>query len=245
MAVRSALLPRAANSQSVKRIVKTFDSIVRKRLLPLLAGLLILRVTIVVVLNYRNYLPPDFESDFLQDREQYFWKGYHWAFYAHLVSGPLSLILGMILISDRFRTRFPNWHRYLGRLQAINVLFLVAPSGLLMAYYAMTGPIAAMGFAVLAIVTAICMALGWRTAVQRRFSEHRLWMQRCFVLLCSAVVIRVIGGLLTVIDYGPEWPYQAAAWGSWLVPLLGFELSRSRRLLPESNALTSSLLLDR
>jgi hypothetical protein len=78
---------------------KKFNSIVLPQLLPLLAGVLILRVTFAVVLNYRDYLPPNFESDFLQDREQYFWKGYHWAFYTHLASGPMSLILGMILIS--------------------------------------------------------------------------------------------------------------------------------------------------
>lgn len=205
---------------------KNFDSMTLLNLLPFVTALLIIRVTVAVVLNYRDYLPPNFESDFLQDREHYFWKGYHWAFYTHLASGPVSLILGMILISDRFRLRFPKWHRYLGRSQAINVLFLVAPSGLLMAYRAMTGPIAAVGFALLAIATAVCMAMGWRTAVQRRFTEHRLWMQRCFVLLCSAVVVRVIGGLLTVIDYGPTWPYQAAAWGSWLVPLAIYELSQ-------------------
>jgi hypothetical protein len=97
-----------------------------------------------------------------------------------------------------------------------------------MAYRAMTGPIAAVGFALLAITTAACMAMGWRTAVQRRFAEHRRWMQRCFVLLCSAVVVRVIGGLLTVIDYGPAWPYQAAAWGSWLVPLAIYEFTQRR-----------------
>jgi uncharacterized membrane protein len=208
--------------------VKKVDSITLPNLLPFVTALLIVRVTVAVVLNYRDYLPPNFESDFLQDREQYFWKGYHWAFYTHLVSGPVSLILGMILISDRFRLRFPKWHRYLGRIQAVNVLFLVAPSGLLMASRAMTGPVAGMGFALLAVATAACMALGWRTAVQRRFAEHRRWMQRCFVLLCSAVVVRVIGGLLTVIDYGPAWPYQAAAWGSWLVPLLVFEIRQIR-----------------
>ena len=205
---------------------KKLDSSTLPKLLPFVTALLIIRVTLAVVLNYRDYLPPNFESDFLQDREDYFWKGYHRAFYTHLASGPVSLILGMILISDRFRLLFPKWHRYLARIQAVNVLFLVAPSGLLMAYRAMTGPIAAVGFAMLAITTAACMAMGWRTAVQRLFAEHRRWMQRCFVLLCSAVVVRVIGGLLTVIDYGPAWPYQAAAWGSWLVPLAIYEFTQ-------------------
>lgn len=213
-------------SEQIEVPVNKLNSFTLPNLLPFVTALLIIRVTVAVVINYREYLPPNFESDFLQDREGYFWKGYHWAFYMHLLSGPVSLMLGMILISERFRLRFPKWHSYLGRIQAVNVLFLVAPSGLWMACYAMTGPVAAMGFGVLAVATAFTMAMGWRTAVQRRFAEHRLWMQRCFVLLCSAVVVRVIGGLLTVIDYGPAWPYQAAAWGSWLVPLLVFELTR-------------------
>src|SRR5690349_19466084 len=94
-----------------------------QRVLTILAGLLILKVTAGVVLNYRNYFPPNFESDFLQGREQYFSGSYQWAFYTHLVAGPLSLIVGMILLSERFRLRFPKWHRALGRIQVLDVLF--------------------------------------------------------------------------------------------------------------------------
>lgn len=198
-------------------------------LLPLLTVLQICRVTVAVVLNYRNYLPPDFEADFLYGRQSYFWKGYHWAFYTHLASGPTSLILGLILLSDQFRLRFKGWHRLLGRIQAMNVLLLLTPSGLWMSYYAATGPVGCFGFASLAVATATCMALGWRTAVQRRFAEHRRWMQRCFVLLCSAVVIRMIGGLATVLDYEPDWPYPVAAWASWLVPLIVYETFQHRK----------------
>src|SRR5579863_5036040 len=89
------------------------------RVLTVLAGLLILRVTLGVVLNYRNYFPPNFESDFLQGREAYFSGSYHWAFYAHIVAGPISLVLGMVLLSERFRLRFPKWHRMLGRIQVL------------------------------------------------------------------------------------------------------------------------------
>jgi hypothetical protein len=34
----------------------------------LLAGLLVLKVTVRVILNYHNYFPPNFESDFLRGR---------------------------------------------------------------------------------------------------------------------------------------------------------------------------------
>ena len=91
------------------------------------------------MLKYRDYVPPNFESDFLRGRESYFSGSYHWAFYVHIASGPVALILGLILIGEQFRLSFPKWHRLLGRIQGLTVLFLVTPSGLWMAKYAEVG----------------------------------------------------------------------------------------------------------
>jgi uncharacterized membrane protein YozB (DUF420 family) len=210
-----------------------------QRVVTLLAGLLILKVTVRVILNYRNYFPPNFESDFLRGRELYFSGFYHWAFYTHIASGPFSLMLGMILVSEHFRRRFPRWHRHMGRIQVASVLLLLTPSGLWMAYYAAAGPIAAAGLAVLAVVTGICVALGWRSALKRRFADHRRWMWRAFLLLCSAVVLRLIGGLATVTGATATWVDPLATWMSWLLPLTVFELSefgkrQTRRSLAHS-----------
>jgi uncharacterized membrane protein len=200
--------------------------------LALLGALLVCKVTLSIVLGYRDYLPPDFNADFLLGRESYFWGRYSCAFYAHLVSGPLSLLVGTVLISEQFRSRFPTWHRRLGRLQVACVLLFLAPSGLWMAFYAISGAIAAAGLGTLAIATAACVALGWRAAVIRRFGDHRRWMQRAYVLLCSAVVIRIIGGLATVAQWDALWIYSISTWGSWLVPLLVFESVRWLELSP-------------
>jgi len=131
-----------------------------------------------------------------------------------------------MLVSDRFRRRAPAWHRRLGRVQTVCVLLLLTPSGFWMAYYAETGAVAAAGLGSLAIATAACVALGWRSAVRRRLAEHRRWMWRTFLLLCSAVVIRMIGGLATVAQFDAPWLYPLSTWASWLVPLLVFESSR-------------------
>jgi hypothetical protein len=85
--------------------------------------------------------------------------------------------------------------------------------------------LAASGFALLAVATGACAFFGWRAAVQRRFADHRQWMLRCYLLLCSAVVLRLIGGLASVTHIGGEWSYPLAAWASWLVPLAGFEMA--------------------
>src|SRR5262245_33408666 len=164
------------------------------RVLVGVAVVLILKVTLSVVIGYRDYLPPNFSSDFLLGRESYFWGAYSWAFYVHLASGPASLVVGTLLVSDRFRTIATKWHWRLGRFQVFCILLLVAPSGLWMASYAATGAVAGAGLGALAIATAVCVAQGWRMAVARRFDEHRHWMWRTYILLCSAVVIRLIGG---------------------------------------------------
>ena len=194
------------------------------RALTLLAGVLVLKVTASVVSNYHNYLPPNFASDFLRGRQPYFWGAYRWAFYTHILSGPVSLVLGLFLVGERSRTRFPQWHRRLGRVQVACVLLLVTPSGLWMARHAAAGPVAAVGLAALAVATAACAALGTRAAVARRFAEHRRWMWRCYLLLCSAVVLRLIGGLATVTGMTAPWVDPLANWASWLAPLAAFEL---------------------
>lgn len=202
------------------------------RMFALLAGVLILKVTAGVVSHYRDYFPPNFASDFLRHREGHFRGAYRWAFYAHILSGPVSLVLGLILVSEWHRVRFPRWHRSLGRLQVAIVLLLVAPSGLRMAYHAEAGPLAAVGLAALAIVTAACAALGARSAMRRRFAEHRRWMWRCYLLLCSAVVLRLMSGLAAVAGVAVSWFDPLATWICWLGPLAVFEARDRPRLRP-------------
>lgn len=197
------------------------------RIIPrLLACLLICKTVLSVVANYPSYLPPNFNSDFLRGREQSFFGSYQWNFNVHIISGPCTLILGMLLLNRTFLQHFPKWHRFLGRTQVILILTMVAPTGLWMAAYAESGFIAGVAFAGLAISTALCAVLGWRCAVNRRFAEHRIWMQRCFALLCAAVVQRVLGGLGTVTDVEFESFNTYSPWVSWLLPLAGLELAR-------------------
>jgi hypothetical protein len=191
--------------------------------------LLLLKVTAGIVLQYGEYFPPDFASDFLFGRDAYFFGVYQWAFYTHIVSGPCALVLGLLLLSNGLRSRFPGWHRRLGRVQVASILLLMVPSGLWMACFAQTGAVAGVGFAALALATGLCVWSGWRSAVRLEFAEHRLWMCRCFLLLSSAVVLRLTAGVFTVMRIDGEWTYAMAAWTSWLIPLGVFELVRRRQ----------------
>lgn len=213
-------------------------SISLQRILRVLAAVLIVKVTAAVVWGYRDYFPANFTSDFLRGREAYFFATYRWMFYAHIVSGPVALLAGLALTNDRFHRWRPAWHRYLGRFHMANILLLVAPSGLGMAFYAMSGALAGGGFAALAIATAACTVFGWRAAVKRHFSAHRQWMMRSFVLLCSAVTLRLVSGLATILELQSEWFDPIAAWACWVVPLMIYEgtlLGHRWRSLPAMN----------
>ncbi len=215
-------------------LVSTWRRLTWRQVLCGLVGLLIVKVTIGVVLRYRDYFPPNFDAEFLWGRDSYFWGAYAAAFYAHVLTGPLTLLLGLVLMAEPLRMRFPQWHRSLGKVQAALVLLVLAPSGLAMACWA--GATAGIPLAFLALGTAGCVGLGWRAAVRRRFAEHRRWMTRCFALLCSAVVLRVIGGLLRVTGLEGAWSYPLAVWASWLLPLAAVEWSNWRTSIRQSVA---------
>ncbi|MBT5020853.1 MAG: DUF2306 domain-containing protein [Planctomicrobium sp.] len=199
-------------------------------------GLLIVVVTGKILAEYVNYFPANFAADFLQGRKNHFYGIYQWAFYSHILAGPVTLIVGLILVNDRFRLRWSRWHKRFGKLQIVTVLLVLTPSGLWMSFYALSGIGVKLGFASLALVTGYCAWKGWRHAVQRDFRRHRIWMLRCYVLLCSAVVTRILGGTFVVLGIGADWTYYLAAWGSWLVPLLIFEVGRRRKSTGERGA---------
>jgi hypothetical protein len=93
-----------------------------------------------------------------------------------------------------------------------------------MARHAQAGLFAGIGLATLAMATAICASLGAWAALTRRFADHRRWMWRCYLLLCSTAVLRLMGGLATVLGAIAPWVDPLANWMSWLLPLAAFEI---------------------
>jgi hypothetical protein len=190
-----------------------------------LAVVLILRVLAVILANYPDYFPPNFDSLFLQGREATFHGAYRIAFYVHIFTGPLVLFNGLILLSEYVRRRHGGWHRWLGRVQVAVLLFFVLPSSVVMSRRAFGGWPAGLSFLVLSAATASCAIVGVVHACRRRYDQHRRWMLRCYVLICSAVALRLISGTAGLVGVpSPEQAYIFAAWSSWLFPLAACEI---------------------
>jgi len=186
---------------------------------------LILRVMAGILTNYPDYFPPNFDSTFLLGRERTFPGLYAVAFYVHLVSSPVVLVVGLILLSETIRRRFRGLHRRLGWVQVVVLLAFVLPSSLVMARRAIGGWPAGVSFVLLTAATAVCVVAGVVQARRKRFDSHRRWMIRCYVLICSAVVLRIISGAVGLFEVpSPEGAYIISAWASWVVPLAVYEL---------------------
>jgi hypothetical protein len=125
-----------------------------------LAVVLILRVLAVILANYPDYFPPNFDSLFLQGREATFRGAYRTAFYVHILSAPLVLFNGLILLSEYVRRRHGGWHRWLGRVQVVVLLLFVLPSSVVMSRRAFGGWPAGLSFLLLSAATASCAIVG-------------------------------------------------------------------------------------
>ena len=190
-----------------------------------LAALLLLRILWGIVTIYPSYFPADFSTPFLVGREGHFRGLYRIIFYIHIVSSPIALFGGLFLISDVSRRWLPQIHKVVGRFQIAIVCLAVVPSGLVMSFYALGGAISTMAFLFLSVLTGVSALFGFQNALRRRFDRHQRWMWRCWVLLSSAIVLRLLTMVLSPIGLDPVVAYRFSAWMSWLMPLMILELA--------------------
>lgn len=186
-------------------------------------AMLCAKVFVGVLYEYRWYFPANFEmSDFLFGRREAFVGLYPWAFYTHILMGPIAIVLGTWLMWSAKKLRLRCRHRWLGRMQ-VGVIALTALSGLVMAQNAATGAIAGLGFMALAAATMVSAVAMVGHAMGRGFRAHQRWATRCYILLLSPLLLRIVGGVTLVTGLGADWTYRLTAWLSWLVPLVVYE----------------------
>ena len=183
------------------------------------------RCLIGILLEYRWYFPLDFaQSSFFLGRQAIFSGWYPVAFYVHIIASPIALLLTTWLIFSGQRSGNMRWHRYAGRTLGVLVLLGVLPSGMVMATKAIGGPVSAWGLFALATATGLTVVMAAVRARQHSYVPHRRWATRCFLLLLSPLLLRMVIGLNTVVGFDYLTVYQWSAWLSWLVPLLVYEI---------------------
>lgn len=114
-------------------------------------------------------------------------------------------------------------HRWMGRAYGAAVV-VSGSCGLALSFGTTAGPIAGVGFGLLAVFWIYTTGQGWLTARARRYDEHRRWMIRSFSLTFAAVTLRLYMPLGEVMHLDMGQAYVAIAWLAWVPNLMIAEL---------------------
>ncbi|MFO0977492.1 MAG: DUF2306 domain-containing protein [Planctomycetaceae bacterium] len=198
-----------------------------------LAALVILAIGLRIVSTFGWYFPPNFQGGFLAGRDTYFWRSaYGIGFYLHIIGAPIALLTGLPQFSRLLLRASPRLHRTLGKTYALSVLIAAAPGGFIMGFWSRGGVPAMVCFIAMSLLVAVFTVLAWRTALQRRFESHRKWMTRSYLVMISAVLLRLIDPALRRSGVPDELSYQISVWLSWVPSLVIFEVIERIRNAP-------------
>ena len=149
------------------------------------------------------------------------------ALFAHIGLAPVALAVMPFQFSTRLRLRRPALHRWLGRVYAVAIL-ISGIAGLALAFHTSAGPVAGLGFGLLAVLWLAVTGQAVWLAMQRRIAEHRIWMIRSAALTFAAVTLRLYLPVL-VVTMGFDAGYVAVAWLCWMPNVIVAEWIIRRR----------------
>ena len=136
----------------------------------------------------------------------------------HVVGAMIALIVGPLQFVRAIRTRWPAFHRMTGRIYVLGCA-IGAPTGLVLALGTTAGPIAAIGFAIPAVLWPVFTWFGLRAAIDRRLDDHRDWMLRSYALIASGITLRLMlpAALMAGYEFFPA--YRVISWLTWTTNL--------------------------
>jgi len=153
------------------------------------------------------------------------------AFYIHIFGGMLAIALGPFQFIKFLRRQYPLIHHVMGKIYVASILFIAAPSGFLMAFYANGGFAASIGFMLMSILWFYTTFMALNTVRKRKFEEHGKWMVRSYAMTFSAVTLRLWVPFLSLVVGMEELRIIIiTAWISWLFNLLGAEVILKMKL---------------
>jgi hypothetical protein len=146
------------------------------------------------------------------------------AFYIHITTGSLVLVTGIVQLSKKIRHRYASLHRALGKVYVAAILFISAPSGFIMSFFANGGWPAQLGFGLLSIMWWWFTFAGWKAATLKTWHSHRNFTIRSYALTFAAVTLRMYSFIFALMGYRGDFIYNIMVWLSWVPSLILAEL---------------------
>jgi hypothetical protein len=147
----------------------------------------------------------------------------------HVAAAALGFPFCLALMTRALQRR-TIWHRWLGRVTGMLILFALVPSGVVLAFDAKGGWIVTAGFLLSAGIVAGAMIAGVRAARRRDLILHARAMRHVVGQMSVAVVSRALIVAFDAVGVDPDVAYVAALWGPVLASAVVVELISRRSL---------------
>lgn len=159
---------------------------------------------------------------FLALKQDYINNGiWRYCFYIHVFSSVITLLAGFTQFNQLVLAHFTNWHRVMGKIYILFVLFMNVPSGFVLAIYANGYWSSKIAFIILDLLWFFYTLKAWLAIGNKNFLEHKNYMIRSFALTLSAITLRtwkLFFSTFTTLDH--ELVYMIDAWLGFIPNLL-------------------------
>ncbi len=114
-----------------------------------------------------------------------------WITLVHLIPGTLFILLGPLQFLSSIRTRWPQYHRWMGRVLLFCGLF-TAIAGLVMnaTFPPVGGMTKAVVLTIFGIFQVAALLIAWQAILKRKIDIHRDWMIRAYAIALSVSTMR-------------------------------------------------------
>ncbi|HRG94404.1 MAG TPA: DUF2306 domain-containing protein [Chitinophagaceae bacterium] len=169
--------------------------------------------SLLLIYNTIPYFSFERNFSFIEERSLLFESSmYNLCFYIHIAAGALCIGTALIQFSRYLMKKSMALHRISGKIYVFVVLFLGAPTGLYMSFFAKGSFLERALFMFMAGWWFITTLYGLSTIHKRNVIAHKVWMMRSYAMAMTAVSFRVYHIIFYLLDWGHLENYELSLW---------------------------------
>jgi hypothetical protein len=169
--------------------------------------------SLLLIYNTLPYFSFSKDFDFIQERSFLFRSSlYNSCFYIHITAGALCIGTALIQFSRYILKKTKAIHRFSGKIYVFVVLFLGAPTGLYMSFFAKGSFWERSLFMFMAGWWFITTLYGFTSIHKKNVLAHKIWMIRSYAMAMTAVTFRVYHIMFFMLDWDHLENYEISLW---------------------------------
>jgi hypothetical protein len=177
--------------------------------------------SLLLIYNTVPYFSFSKNFSFIEERSLLFENGvYHSSFYIHIFAGAFCILTALVQFSRIVLKKAKAIHRWSGRVYVFVVLFLGAPTGLYLSFFAKGSIWERSLFMFMASFWFISTFYGLTTILKKNVLSHKVWMIRSYAMTMTAVTFRVYHIVFYLLGWDHLKNYELSLWISVLGNML-------------------------